>query len=145
MDIAPIIDRLKARVSDLGGRVEDVGALAALTATGGAPGVTPIAHVVPSAILGGKHLAQTGAYVQTVDRQFSVILTLRTQDPSGKRALPRLAQLIDAIIAALAGWDIDDLVGVVVFRRSALIGAERGAFTFELQFSISDQLRIIPS
>lgn len=145
MDLAPIIARLKARVTDLGDRVEDVGALAALTATGGVPGATPIAHVVPTTILGGKHLAHTGSYVQAVERQFSVILTLRTQDASGRRALPRLEQLIDTIIAALAGWDIDDLVGVVVFRRSAPIGADRGAFTYELQFSIADQLRIIPT
>ena len=113
MDLGAIIDRLKLRVPDLGNRVEDVGALAALTAAGGTPQVTPIAHVVPGGITGGKHVAQTGSYIQSVDRLFSVILTLRTQDPSGKRALSRLADLIDEIIAALAGWDIAAMVGVV--------------------------------
>lgn len=145
MDLQAIIDRLKARVPDLGNRVEDVGALAALTAAGGVPGATPIAHVVPGGIAGGKHLAQTGSYVQGIERMFSVILTLRTQDPTGKRALPRLAELIDEIIAALAGWDIGGLLGVVQFRRSTLIGADRGAFSYDVQFSVTDQLRIIPS
>lgn len=145
MDLQPIIDRLKVRVTDLGNRVEDVGALAALTATGGVPSVTPIAHVVPGSIQGGRHQAQTGSYVQGIDRQFSVILTLRTQDPSGKRGLARLSLLIDEIILALAGWDIAGLVGVVQFRRSALIGADRGAFSYEIQFTVADQLRILPS
>lgn len=145
MDLQPIIDRLRTRVADLGGRVEDVGALAALTAAGGVPSATPVAHVIPGSIQGGKHLAQTGAYVQSVERQFSVILTLRTQDPTGKRAMPRLAGLIDDIILALAGWDIDASVGVVQFRRSALIGADRGAFSYEIQFTVADQLRIVPS
>lgn len=145
INLQAIIDRLKARVPDLGNRVEDVGALAALTASGGVPGVTPIAHVVPGGIAGGKHVAQTGSYVQAVDRQFSVVLTLRTQDPSGKRAMSRLAELIDEIIAALAGWDIGALLGVVQFRRSTLIGADRGAFSYDIQFSVTDQLRIIPS
>jgi len=145
MDLQKIIDRLRTRVSDLGGRVEDVGALAALTATGGVPSATPIAHVIPGNIQGGKHLAQTGSYLQAVDRQFSVILTLRTQDPTGKRAMSRLAALIDEIILALAGWDIDDLVGVILFRRASLIGADRGAFSYEIQFAVADQLRIAPS
>ena len=145
MDLPGIIDRLKARVPDLGNRVEDVGALAALTAAGGTPQVTPIAHVVPGGITGGKHLAQTGSYLQAIERLFSVILTLRTQDPSGKRAMSRLADLIDEIITALAGWDIAAMVGVVQFRRCTLIGADRGAFTYEIQFSVSDQLRIIPT
>lgn len=145
MDLQPIIDRLKARVSDLGNRVEDVGALAALTAAGGVPGATPIAHVVPGSIAGGKHLAQTGSYVQNIDRQFSVILTLRTQDPTGRKALPRLSDLIDEIITAIAGWDIGGLLGVVQLRRVTLIGADRGAFSYEIQFSVTDQLRITPS
>ena len=145
MELQAIIDRLKARVPDLGNRVEDVGALAALIATGGMAQVTPVAHVVPTGIAGGKHLAQTGSYVQAIDRLFSVILTLRTQDPTGKRALPRLADLIDGVVLALAGWDMGGLIGVVRFRRCTLIGADRGTFAYEISFSVTDQLRIIPS
>ena len=41
--------------------------------------------------------------------------------------------------------DDDVFAGVVQFRRCTLIGADRGAFTYEIQFSVSDQLRIIPT
>ncbi|MDB5658315.1 MAG: hypothetical protein JWS10_930 [Cypionkella sp.] len=144
MDLAPIIQRLKDRVPDLGQRVAGAAEFAVLTSGGAAPQVTPAVHVVPAAIIGGKATAGTGMYIQSIDEFFSCILTLRTQDPSGQRALPRLSQLIDDVIAALAGWSLGDKVGVIVFRRSTLAKAEAGAFSYEISFSIADQLRIAP-
>ncbi|MDT8856431.1 hypothetical protein RNZ50_15665 [Paracoccaceae bacterium Fryx2] len=145
MDADVIIARLKARVADLGNRVAGAAEFAALTATGKAPQVTPAAHVIPTGIAGGKHLTQTGAYVQSIDRLFAVILTLRTQDASGARALARLDGLIEDIVQALAGWELGGRVGVVVFRRAALLRSTDGVFAYEITFSIADQLRITPS
>jgi hypothetical protein len=142
MDLEPIIQRLKDRVPDLGQRVAGAAEFAVLTASGNSPQTTPFVHVVPAAIIGGKATAATSLYIQNIDEYFSCILTLRTQDPSGQRALPRLSMLIDDIIAALAGWALGGKVGVVVFRRSTLAKAETGAFSYEISFSIADQLRI---
>lgn len=145
MDADVIILRLKDRVPDLGARVFGAAELANLTANGKLPQVTPAAHVITTGIAGGKHHAQLGSFVQTIDRLFSVILTLRSQDASGARALARLDGLITDIIAALAGWDIDGRLGVFVFRRAALLQTQDGVFAYEISFSIADQLRIIPS
>ena len=144
MDMELIIQRLKNRVPDLGNRVAGAAEFAVLTATGSAPQITPAVHVVPAAIVGGKATAASGAYVQSIEAYFSAILTLRTQDPTGKRALGRLSDLINEIILALSGWALGNKVGVVLFRRCTLIKAETGAFSYEISFSIADQLRIEP-
>lgn len=145
MDTDLIIARLKDRVPDLGTRVNGAAELANLTASGKLPQVTPAAHVIATGIAGGKHVAQLGSFVQTVDRLFSVILTLRSQDASGARALARIDGLISDIITALAGWDIDGRLGVFIFRRAVLLQTQDGVFAYEISFSIADQLRITPS
>ncbi|WP_054007884.1 phage tail terminator protein [Cypionkella psychrotolerans] len=144
-DVDLIIDRLKARVPDLGMRVFGAAEFAALTATGAVPQVTPAVHVIPSGITGGKQNVQIGAYIQAVERMFSVILTLRAGDASGGRVLDRVSDFIESIIAALAGWELGDRIGVLQFRRCTLARAANGVFAYELTFSLSDQLRITPS
>lgn len=144
-DVDLIIDRLKARVPDLGGRVSGAAEFAALTATGSAPQVTPAAHVIPSGISGGKQNVQTGAYIQGIERMFLVILTLRAADASGSRILDRVSEFIDEIITALVGWELGNRIGVMQFQRCTLARAAAGIFAYELSFSIADQLRIIPS
>lgn len=144
-DVDDIIARLKDRVPDLGGRVAGAAEFAALTATGAVPQVTPAAHVIPSGMSGGAHHAQTGGYLQGIDRLYSVVLTLKSGDAAGSRVLARVSQFIDDIVRALAGWAMGDRVGVLVFRRAQLARAAAGVFAYELTFSIADQLRIIPS
>lgn len=144
-DVDDIISRLKDRVPALGGRVYGAAEFATLTATGQLPQVTPAAHVVPTGIKGGKHHAQTGSYLQSIDRLYSVMLTVKAGDASGARAMAHISSLQEAIIGALAGWDWGQRVGVMVFRNSPLARAAQGAFVYELSFSIADQLRIIPT
>ena len=145
MDADLIIQRLKDRVPDLGARVFGAAEFANLTTSGKLPQTTPAAHVITSGIAGGKHHPQLGSYIQTVDRLYSVILTLRSQDASGARALPKIDGLIADIIAALAGWDIDGRHGVFILRRAELLRTTEGMFVYQISFSITDQLRIIPS
>lgn len=142
MDAALIIARLKTLVPELGGRVAGAAELAQLTGQGKFPQVTPAAHVVPTGIAGGAHLAQTGAYVQTVERLYSVVLTLRTGDPSGARAMQPLDTLVDAIIGALAGWDTGSRLGVLAFRRAQMLPSPPGVLAAEISFTLKDQLRI---
>ena len=144
-EVDDIIARLKARVDGLGGRVCGAAEFGALTATGQLPQVTPAAHVIPTGIKGGPQAPRTGAYVQSIERLYSVVLTVKAGDASGARALPVIGDLIDAIIAALAGWDWGGRVGVMTFRNCTLSRAAAGAFAYDISFSITDQLRFTPT
>ncbi|MGV8987649.1 MAG: phage tail terminator protein [Cypionkella sp.] len=139
MDIADMISRLKDRVPDLGGRVQGAADLLRLMSSGADPQITPVAFVVPSGISGGAHSGMIGAYVQPIERLFSVVLTLRT-DASGLRALERVDALIDAIIAALAGWDIG-LTSLFVFKRCQPIRSASGSLSYEISFAVTDRIK----
>lgn len=145
MDVDLIISRLKSRVPDLGNRVAGAAEFAALTATGALPQVTPAAHVIPTGISGSKQAPQIGLYVQGIERLFSIILTMRASDASASRSLGAASDLVEDIIKALAGWELGGRIGVMTFRRSALVSASKGALSYELSFSLSDQLRINPA
>lgn len=145
MDVDLIIARLKSRVPDLGQRVAGAAEFAALTATGALPQVTPAAHVIPTGISGAKQSPQMGLYIQGIERLFSVILTMRAGDASASRSLGAASDLVEDIIKALAGWELGNRIGVMTFRRSALVSASKGALSYELSFSLSDQLRINPA
>ncbi|ETD86710.1 phage tail terminator protein [Rhodobacter capsulatus] len=144
-EVDDITARLKERVPGLGGRAWGAAEFGALTATGQLPQVTPAAHVIPTGIKAGPTAPRTGAYVQSIDRLYSVVLTVKAGDASGARALPVIGSLIDAIIVALAGWDWGGRVGVMTFRGYTLARAVGGAFVYDISFSITDQLRIIPT
>jgi len=145
MDVDLIIERLKTRVPGLGQRVAGAAEFAALTATGALPQITPAAHVIPTGIAGAKQAPQMGLYIQGIDRLFSVILTMRAGDASASRSLGAASDLVEDIITALAGWELGNRIGVMTFRRSALVSASKGALSYELSFSLSDQLRINPA
>lgn len=145
MDMDLIIQRLKDRVPDLGQRVAGAAEFAALAATGSRPQVMPAAHVVPTGIVGKPMQPQLGMYIQKVERLFSIILSLRAADASAARSLTPAADMIEVIIEALAGWELGGRIGVMIFQRSTLVDAGKGALTYELSFSLSDQLRITPS
>lgn len=142
MDLAPVIDRLKTRVADLGGRVEGAADLANLMRSNALPQVTPAAHVLPTGLTGGRQTAYVGLYRQEVDRQIAVILTVRTHDATGARAMAAVAALIDAIVLALAGWQPADETGVFALRRATCVRFGEGTAVYQIDFSLPDQLRI---
>lgn len=137
-----IIARLKAGVPDLGNRVEGAGAWAALMRSGGVPQAALVAHVVATGMAGGAALPLTGVYRQPVDRLVAVVLTTNTGHAQGGRMIDQIETLIYAIIAALAGWQPDGAVGVMIFRRSQLLDATGGVFRHEITFSTEHELRI---
>ncbi|NEX47603.1 hypothetical protein G3572_15425 [Rhodobacter sp. ETT8] len=142
-----VIERLKQRAPLLSNRVYGAAALAALMKADAVPKVTPCAHVLPTGLTGRSDGdAATGAYVQSYDYGFAVVLSLRAHDPLGERAaLDEVIPMIMEIANALAGWTPDDdTVGVFVFRRAALASFARGVAIYELNFTLQDQLRTIP-
>jgi hypothetical protein len=141
--VTEAIARLKARVPDLGNRVEAAANYATLMKSGGVPQAAIVAHVLFTGIGGGTALPLTGIYTQKISRLLSVILTVNTGNAQGGHWLDRAEAVIDAILAALLGWQPSGASGICTLRRSQLVDATGGVFRYELTFSCDHDLRII--
>ncbi|WP_121064729.1 phage tail terminator protein [Chachezhania antarctica] len=137
-----VIARLKAEVADLGGRVEGAASFATLMQQNALPQVTPAAHVLPVGLTGGRANAATGMFTQLFDEAVGVILTIRGHDQTGGRSLDLTEALIRAVIEAVAGWEPADEIGSFRLVRGNLVSLRAGALIYQLDFSITDQLRI---
>lgn len=144
MAVDLIIARLKTLVPDLGNRVAGAAALAQLLAQNGVAQVTPAAHVLPAGITGGRVTALTGLYRQEIERLFAVVISVRSHDASGARALAGIETLINAVVVAIAGWTTAPYVGPFMLRRMQLARFSEGLAVYELTFGVADQLRITP-
>lgn len=130
--------RLIDRVSGLGGRVQAAADLAALQRSGGWPGVTPAAHVVPMGLAGGPQAPVFPTFRQKIDRLWAVILTIRTHDANGARWLDRVEDLEADILAAMLGWAPVAHAEAFILKRAALIRFEAGTMVRELTFALTD-------
>lgn len=137
-----VIARLKAEVSELEGRVEGAASFTSLMERNALPQVTPAAHVLPLGLTGGQASAATGMFTQLFTEAVAVVLTIRGHDQTGARALSRVDPLIRSVISAIAGWEPDDEIGTFQLRRGALVSIRAGALVYQLDFTITDQLRI---
>ena len=140
--IDDVISRLDDRVAVLEHRVEGAGSLADLMQRNALPQHTPTAHVLPQGLVGRAQDAGTGVFTQMFEEAVAVILTIRNHTPAGKRALDDLRGIIMAIVEALAGWAPADQTGVFRLTRGSLLNASKGTVVYQIDFSISDQLRV---
>ena len=140
--IAQVIARLQAQVPALAGRVEGAADFTDLKRRNALPQQTPAAHVLPLGLRGGRADAASGAFTQMFDETIAVLLTVRSHDRTGARALEDVAPLIRAIVEAIAGWAPNDEVGVFALGRGQLVNMSAGTFVYQVDFSITDQLRI---
>ncbi len=142
--IEDVIARLSSEVPDLNGRTYGAGNLAELTQRNALPQHTPAAHVIPLGLVGRKADAGAGAFTQFFEEACAIILTVRNHNAVGKRAMENLRPLIMSIVEALAGWAPDDAVGVFRLARGSLVSSAKGTVIYQIDFSITDQLRIFP-
>lgn len=140
--VAAVITRLKAIVPDLGQRVYGAADLARLVAQKVPPQATPAAHVYPAGLLGGRAEPMLGMFHQDIARLVTVLVTVRSHDQAGAGAVDDIEALLNAIVEAVAGWAPHEARGLFVLGRAQLVSAQGGAFSFELTFSLDDQLRI---
>lgn len=141
--IDAVISRLEAQVAELQGRVEGAGNFAELTRSKRLPQVTPAAHVLPMGFVGRGADASAGAFTQVIEEAVAVILTVRDQGQSTKAILADLRGFLMRIIEAVAGWAPVEAIGVFRFVRGSLISSAQGTFIYQLDFAITDQLRIL--
>ncbi len=141
--IAAVITRLEALVASLSKRVEGAAQFADLMKRNALPQQTPAAYVLPLGLQGGAAQAATGAFTQQFDEAVAVMLVVRSNDRTGEKALARIDVLIREIINAIAGWAPNDEIGVFKLSRGSLVNMSAGTIVFQIEFSITDQLRII--
>jgi len=143
--IVDVKERLEIEVQDLAGKLDYVAELAALTNAGAPPQREVSAFVIPLGLddRGGSGASAAGLHTQIVGETVGVILCIKALgDAKARRALPTIDALTDAVIDALAGWGPEDAVGVLMFVRGRLVSVTSGLVVYQLEFALTDQLRI---
>lgn len=140
--IDDIMVRVADKVPELAGRIQGAANLAEMMRSNGLPQVTPALNVIPLGVVGGKPMAVQQNYRQDIERQFGLVLTLRTFEVQGSRALPDIEALIERIIMALIGWTpVTTTRGVFRLSRCNLTSIVGGALTYQIEVSLPDIIR----
>ena len=139
--IDAVTARLNDQVADLRGKAETVAHLADLMRSGRLP-ENASAIVVPLGFKGGKPGSATGVFIQDLNEVIGVLLITSAHDKAGQKALKRIDPLIRDVVSTLAGWAPEDVTGVFQVERGKLLSLHQGRMVFQIDFSITDQLRI---
>ncbi|WP_425230204.1 phage tail terminator protein [Sphingomonas sp.] len=134
-----------ASVAAIAGRVHGAAKLAQLTEQGQLAQAGVAAFVVPLGLGGGAASDGSGGlYRQSIDRLVGVILAVRNlADGTGEAGWVELEPLVEAVIVMLAGWDPPGTLGSLRLAKGELISINRGTITYQLDFAVADQLRIV--
>lgn len=143
---------VKARldpIADLGGRIQPAASLSELMARNQAPQTCPAAFVLPSGIRGGSVDAMAGLFKQDIAEMLSIVLFLRSAgDATGGKMTDALVPIRNGVIRAIVGWAPQsdwlegETVGEFSLSRGTLVSLSAGLLTYQLDFSLNDQLRI---
>lgn len=143
LPVGAISARLVAALPALAGRVGTSLQFTEAMRTGTLGQVEFSAYLLPLAFRGGAGTASTGVYRQPLDPMLGVLLCRRSiADPLGSKVADAFAEDIDAAIRAIAGWGPDEAIGVFQCERGELVSVSGGVATYQLDFSLNDQLRI---
>jgi hypothetical protein len=139
-----VIERLET-IETLARRVYGAAKLGELTERGSIAVTNTSAFVLPLGLRGGVADAVTGMFRQSLDRLVGVVLVVRNlSDNTGAKAMLDLDPLIEAVIQLLAGWGPEeDVFGIFTLARGELVSIDRGIITYQLDFAIEHQLRIV--
>lgn len=139
-----VTERIANQVPALNGRIEDIAMLAALIAAGALPQHDVFAFVVPLGFDDRGGESATGFHTQMIEDAVGVILGVKARgDAKAKKALPPIGELRTAVVNAVAGWGPDNSADVFYVRRGRLLSADNGLVLYQLDFSLTDQLRIV--
>lgn len=102
-----------------------------------------MAFVLPLGLSGGQETAATGLFRQAVDRMVGVVLGLKNlSDTTGEAGLIELEPLVDEVIAQIVGRAPDGAIGTLRLVKGELVSITAGTIQFQIDFALSDQLRI---
>jgi hypothetical protein len=141
--VADIRQELGALVPALAGRVGAAIDLAELVRTGALPQQSPYAFVVPLGFDAGPADVATGLFRQPMTRGVGVVLFVSAPgDPRAEKALATVDTLEAEILEAICGKSPDDAIGVLSARRGRLVSLAAGTVIYQIDFALTDQLRI---
>ncbi len=141
--VSTVKDKLGADIPALAGAVDEVADLAALVTAGALPQRPKAAFVIPLGFDDRGAESASGLFTQAIEDAIGVVLVVQAPgDPKARRALSTVDELKDAVLASLAGWAPADAVGVLVPRRGRLVSVTAGAVIYQVDFALSNQLRI---
>jgi hypothetical protein len=137
--------RIEARVPALAGKMGNAGQFSQLVERNQMPQHTSAGFVLPGGLQGGSVNAISGLFVQGFAETVIVVLASRVaNDPTGERATDELTPLVRNVIEAVCGWGPADAPGIFTLGSGELVGTEAGTLVYQLNFLLSDQLRITP-
>jgi hypothetical protein len=145
MLVADLSARIMAEVAALSDRVEGAAELTELLRRKALPQASPFAFVLPLGLRArSEGDAATGAFLQMIDELFAVVLIVRSAgDVTGAKALPKIDELVRAVIDAVCGWAPDEAVGVFRLARGQLLAVDAGSVQYQLDFALQQQARIL--
>jgi len=143
MLVQDVITRLGERVDALAGRIRAAEDYTALLQMKGISSAQGGAYVMPSGIRGGRVEAATGVFTQIVDEVIAVVILVPAERGLGRQGAT-IESLKQDVIQALCGWVPQEAIGPFQLVRGAMINLGEGALAFQIEFSVPDQLRIIP-
>lgn len=137
--------RIEARVPALANRIGNAGQFAQLVERNQMPGHAVAAFVLPGALQGGNADLSVGLFRQAFQESVIVVLATRVaNDPTGEKAADEITPLVREVITAVCGWGPDDAPGAFVLGAGELVGTQSGTLVYQIDFLLSDQLRITP-
>jgi len=137
-----ITARIEAQVPDLAGKVGSFADLSALFDREFRPRRAVTAWVVPGGMTGGPAHATIGRFSQVVTRSVVVALAWRISDATGAAGLPGAEATVDAVVAALLGYEppsASSSARGVLQLRSGETFIRAGALACILEFTIEDE------
>lgn len=142
MLIDQVIRRIAERVPVLGLRVHGAGEYRRLLQSNALRTAAQGAYVMPAGIVGGRVSSITGAYIQAISNVVAVVIFVPDPNPAAGRQAATIDGLVQDVIQAVCGWEPENAIGQVELLRGAMINLGDAALAFQLEFSLSDQLRI---
>lgn len=137
--------RIEARVPALAGRMFNAGQFSQLVERNQMPSQAKAAFVLPGALQGGNADLSVGLFRQAFQESVIVVLATRVaNDPTGEKAADEITPLVRDVITAVCGWGPDDAPGAFVLGSGELVGTQSGTLVYQIDFLLSDQLRITP-
>ena len=134
--------RIEAQVPSLAGNLGNAGQFTQLIERNQLPQWRRGGFILPGSLIGGPVRSAATAFIQDFDETITVVLVCRVAaDPLGDKGLDEITPLVRDVVMAVVGWGPADAPGVFSLVKGELVGSQDGALIFQLDFTLSDQLR----
>lgn len=141
--IDSVAARISSQVTALNGNVQQAAELAALVSAKALPQRLPAAFVLPLGFDFKDGSSAAGTYTALVQDMIGVVLIAESAgDARAVKAAATIDALKDDVLAAVSGWSPASAIGVFEPLRGRLVSVDAGTVFFQIDFALTNQLRI---